>query len=156
MELILKGRQGKSVVVTNDAVRIEKHGLFGHREKTFPIRNISSVEVKQPGAMFAGFIQFSIAGGAALHSSFKMTGGAFDAAKDENSVVFVGDDNYQIARRIKAHIEEWARTPVQADPRYTTDSRAVADELRKLKALVDEGVLTIDEFASQKRRLLGE
>ncbi|MFF1692047.1 SHOCT domain-containing protein [Streptomyces sp. NPDC058257] len=33
--------------------------------------------------------------------------------------------------------------------------QSVADELGKLKALVEQGVLTQDEFDQQKKRLLG-
>ena len=70
--LELHGRQKKSVVVDKGIVKIVKGGsLFSSpREKTIPIKNITSVEIKKPGAFFAGFIQFSIAGGMARESSF--------------------------------------------------------------------------------------
>ena len=49
MELILEGKQGKTVHVAGDAIRIVKKGLFsGRNERTLLIRNISSVEVKKP------------------------------------------------------------------------------------------------------------
>jgi hypothetical protein len=90
MELVLKGTQGKTLTVASDTVRIEKRGLItGKREKIIAIRNIVSVEVKKSGG-FAGFIQFAIAGGHARDSSFSFSGGAFDAAQDENSVLFTG------------------------------------------------------------------
>lgn len=153
--LLLEGNQGKRVVVEGDVVRIEKDGLFtGRREKTLPIRNISSVEVKRPGA-FVGFIQFSIAGGRSLNSSYTMSGGAFDAVQDENSVVFSGSAKYQIALQIKAYVENWAATPKRDFEPPAYGSSSVADEIRKLKALVDDGLPTPKEFERQKRRLLG-
>jgi hypothetical protein len=36
------------------------------------------VEIKKPGSLIAGFIQFSIAGGAPKDSPFTNTGGAWD------------------------------------------------------------------------------
>lgn len=109
VNLVLHGNQGKTLFVAGGVVRIEKQGgmLTGKREKTIPIRNITSVEVKQPGA-FVGFIQFSIAGGRARDSSYTMTGGSFDAVQDENSVVFKGQEPYEMALKIKAYIENWS------------------------------------------------
>ncbi|MDR7161755.1 SHOCT domain-containing protein [Arthrobacter sp. BE255] len=46
-----------------------------------------------------------------------------------------------------------ALAPVPASPQL--DGRLVADELVKLVGLRDAGVLTDDEFAAQKARLLG-
>jgi hypothetical protein len=150
MDLVLKGLGRKTVSVTGDSVKIEKSGLLtSSREKTLPIRNISSVEVKRPG-FAAGFIQFSIAGGKSLDSSFKFTGGAHDAARDENSVVFSGEANYEIALRIKAYVESWSSTRASGNA-----STSDADEIRKLKALLDDGVLTQAEFDHKKRKLLG-
>ena len=45
---VIQGSQGKTIILEDKTVRIIKTGwLFAaKREKTFPIRNISSVEVK--------------------------------------------------------------------------------------------------------------
>jgi putative oligomerization/nucleic acid binding protein len=58
-------------------------------------------------------------------------------------------DAYDIALKIKLNVESWSPTdgPAAAAP--------VADEIRKLKALVDKGTLTPDEFLARKRQLLG-
>lgn len=113
MELILEGRQGKTAIVSGDVIRIVKQGFFsGRNERTLLIRNISSVEVKKPGG-FAGFIQFSIAGGAVRDRSRTLSGGAFDAVQDENSVVFNGDQKYQVAMQIKNYVESWSASPTR-------------------------------------------
>lgn len=152
MELTLKGKQGKTLIVAGDVVRIVKEGFFaGRNERTLPIRNISSVEVKKPGG-FTGFIQFSIAGGAVRDRSYTLTGGAFDAVQDENSVLFGGEKEYQLALSIKSYIESWSSVSSQAAPANAT---SVADEVRKLKSLLDEGLLSPEEFDQQKRKLLG-
>lgn len=157
--LALRCRQGKTVIVDGATIRIIKEGgLFAaKREKTFPIRNISSVEVKKPGLAFVGFIQFSIAGGAVRDSSFKWTGGAVDAVQDENSAVFRGTMEYQTALKIKEYVETFQDRLLAGSgtsPSARPSATSVADEIVKLKALMDQGVISPQEFEMQKRRLL--
>jgi hypothetical protein len=118
MNLLLKGRQGKTVSIEGNCVTITKKGwLFAsRREKTIPIRNISSVEIKKPG-LAVGFIQFSIAGGVARDRSLKMMGGAFDASKDENSVLFAKQEQYEAALKIRDAIHNWSPNDPASHPR---------------------------------------
>ncbi|MCX7422599.1 MAG: SHOCT domain-containing protein [Planctomycetia bacterium] len=148
--LQVHGRQGKTVSVDGATVRIIKEGgLFAsQREKAILIRNISSVEVKEPGG-FAGFIQFSIAGGVARNSSHTFSGGSFDAVGDENSVVFGDRDSYQTALKIKQYVETY-----QEKSSSSGSPTSAADEIVKLKALMDQGIITPEEFATKKRRLI--
>lgn len=153
MNLTLEGKQGKTVIVAGDSIRIQNKGMLtGMREKTLPIRNITSVEVKKPGG-FAGFLQFSVAGGAARDSSYMVSGGAIDAAKDENSILFTGKDKYETALKIKAHVEEWSAKQHSGSPSAAPTS--VSDEIRKLKALCDEGLITPEQFEAKKKQMLG-
>ena len=147
--LTLKGRQGKTVLIDGSTVNIVKKGwLFAsQRQKAIPIRNISSVEVKKPGAM-AGFIQFSIAGGVARDSSFKFTGGTLDALKDEHSVLFSSRASYKVALSIKEYVENYTEASLPSNV-------SVADEILKLKGLMDQGIVSPEEFEAKKRQLLG-
>jgi len=154
MSLVLHGGQGKTLFVSHDSIRIVQEHLNERRDKAILIRHITSVEVKKPGA-FDGFIQFSIAGGTPHDSSFTLTGGAFDAARDENSVTFGGMEAYDIALKIKVSIESWTPTGASAGRGHGEPPFSAADEIRKLKALLDEGVLTPEEFAAKKTQLLG-
>lgn len=151
--LTLNGRQKKTVIVEGSTVKLIKKGsLFSSkRQKAIPIRNITSVEVKKPGAVAVGFIQFSIAGGAVRDSSFKVTGGAFDAAQDENSVLFADKKSYEIAQQIKEYIESYTEAPAPA----AGAEFSAADEIVKLKSLMDQGVINTEEFEAKKRQLLG-
>lgn len=159
MQLELRGNGGMTLVVSDDVIRIEKKGLLGgkKREKAFPIRNISSVEVKKP-AFWPGFIQLSIAGGHARNSSFSLTGGWYAAQQDENSVCFAGKDRYAEALEVKSYIEEWStrheQQSVTSHP-ASMEPVSVADEILKLKSLANDGILTAEEFEAQKKELLG-
>lgn len=153
MSLVLHGGQGKTLFVSRDSIRIVQEHVGERRDKAILIRHITSVEVKKPGA-FDGFIQFSIAGGTPHDSSRTLTGGAFDAARDENSVIFGGMDEYDTALKIKVHIESWSPESVQEAGIHARPGFSAADEIRKLKALADEGVLTAEEFAVKKQQLI--
>lgn len=129
---ILHGTQGKTLEVVGASIQIRKAKRFfaAAREKSIPIRNITSVEVKKPGRLVVGYIQFSIAGGLARNSSYTFTGGAFDAVQDENSVIFVGDSDYQTALRIKDYIENFVDPSSHHtfDPKCVRFSVTVSDE----------------------------
>lgn len=148
---VLKALQGKTVTVTEDSIRIEKDGGFFavQRDKTIPIRHITSVEVKKPSSV-VGFIQFSVAGGKTYNSSFTVTGGAFDAVADENAATFLSNECYNIALDIKRHVETWSQP---GDGK--TNAPSAADELVKYADLLDRGLLTREEFDEKKKQLLG-
>ena len=107
MSLVLHGGQGKTLFVSRDSIRIVQEQLPERRDKTILIRSITAVEVKKPGA-FDGYIQFSFAGGTPRESANTFTGGAFDAARDENSVTFSGMAEYDIGLKIKVSVESWS------------------------------------------------
>jgi len=104
--LMINVTQGKTVKVDGRVVIISKKGwaLSSGREKTIPISQITSVEIKKPGLIWNGFIQFSVAGGKARDSSFTVSGGTRRAASDENSVVFYGKEAYRVALQIREYI----------------------------------------------------
>ena len=150
MSLVLHGGQGKSLFVSRDSIRIVQEHLDERRDKAILLRHVTAVEVKKPGA-FDGFIQFSFAGGTPHDRSPSLTGGAFDAARDENSVTFKDMDAYDIALKIKVHVEAWTPAAHGASEPYASP----ADEIRALKALLDDGAITPEEFAVKKKQLLG-
>lgn len=154
-EFILESHTNKTLKVRGGAIVIvKKQGILSQqREKTLPISNITSVEVKKPGTL-SGYIQFSIAGGQALNSSYTLTGGAWDAASDENSVLFSGAENYQIALNIKHYVESYS-PPAGDQQRVPNSSNSAADEIRKYKELLDDGIISEQEFESKKKQLLG-
>lgn len=144
MTLVLHGGHGKSVFVTRDSVRLVQEHQAERHDKGLPIRHIAAVDVKKPGA-FDGYIHFSIAGGRPHGSASGLTGGAFDAARDDNAVTFSSLEDYDVALKIKLLVESWQPYP----------AGSAADEVARLKALVDNGTLTADEFTAAKRRALG-
>ena len=138
MSLVLHGGQGRSLFVSRDSIRIVEEHLADRHDTGIPIRNIAAVEVKKPGAS-DGFIRFSIAGGKA----------------HDHAVTFRGSDEYDVALKVKLYIESWPPHEGHAASDRGQPPLSGADEIRKLKALLDDGILTSEEFAAKKKLLLG-
>lgn len=91
-----------------------------------------------------GYIQITLPGG------FESKKGLIDATQDENTVMFVKKDN-ELVNRIKSKIEE-----LLAQQRaYKINQLSPADEIKKYKELLDDGIITQEEFEKKKKQLLG-
>ncbi|RGU91289.1 hypothetical protein DWW31_14170 [Clostridium sp. AF15-17LB] len=122
-------------------------GMVG--EKVIPFRNITAIQLKSPGALTSGYIQF-------VQFGSESKGGLSNAIKDENSIVFTKGDEEKCMLELKAFIEY----KIYAGENSST-KKSVAkvdinyDALKQLKELLDDGIITDDEFRDKKRQLLG-
>jgi len=114
-------------------------GLKG--EKDIQLAAISSIQFKNAGRLTSGYIQFAFMGGQ------ESKAGLLLAAADENTVMF---------RRSQQPAFEALREAVQLRlaPSENTGG-SVADEIEKLAALRERGILTEDEFQAKKAQMLG-
>lgn len=118
---------------------INKGGSKG--EKSIPIKSITAIQFKEPG-FTTGYIQFAYSG------SSETKGGSLSAVKDENSITFIKKELAQ-AKELVELIESYRHS--EKTPSSTTSP---ADELKKYKELLDEGILTQEEFDAKKKQLL--
>jgi len=152
MELFkLKGVNGqltiyedKVVIERKGALGLMNHGLAG--AKTIPMHSIHSIQFKEGNNLTNGFIQFGILGGN------ESKGGVFNATKDENTVMIKKSQN-AVVHQIKEYIEE--RIIQNSKPANTIQQVSAADEILKLKSLLDAGIITQEEFDAKKNQLLG-
>jgi hypothetical protein len=143
-----------SVTLDEDRIRIRHKGFANfltagaHGEISILLSNISAVQFKSAGFM-AGFIQFSIVG---LNTK---PGGVFEATKDVNAVLFSKEQEpqFEVLRNV---VEERLTSLRSASKAQSTPAPAIsiADELLKLAALKEKGILSEGEFAAQKDALL--
>lgn len=147
---IYKGVGGQ-IELSDTAVTIKRKGFLGFvtqglkGEKRIPFASIGAVQFKKAG-ITSGYIQFSIVGGN------EARGGVFDAAKDENTVMFTMKQQAEFAE-----LRDLVDTRIAASRAPTViqqSAASVADELTKLAALRDQGVLSEEEFNGQKAVLL--
>ncbi|WP_214687149.1 SHOCT domain-containing protein [Exiguobacterium sp. s163] len=137
-----------TVTIENGFIKISRRGLMnrinnGGGDKNIRINSLSGVQVKKPG-LTTGYIQF-------IFSGSKDSTGVMDAVKDENTVIF-NKPEYDQALELRDYVEELMNQPSTNQTAATTIS--IADELLKLKQLLDAGVLSQEEFDTQKAKLL--
>lgn len=145
----LKG--GKAIVkIDSDVITISRPGMMSKMtmgfkgDKTIPIKNITSVQVKFSG--FArGYIQFTIAGEVAKKAGI-------DGQLDENIIYFDGKKYNEGASAIKDYIEKYNSNNSNQNIVLKEDDKY--DKLAKLKKLLDDDVISKEEFESEKKKIL--
>lgn len=143
---------GGQVVLDKDWVTINRGGVAaklirGSGDKRIPYTSISAVDIKEPGAA-NGYLTFSILGGASPPKGIQV------AQKDENSVVFSRNhvaEFMAVKQLVEQRILEAASRSPQGSAAPQVD---VADQLAKMAALRDQGIISEEEFAAQKAKLL--
>lgn len=150
-----KGNNG--ILFADDfKITIKREGLNARLlnlrgQKEIYIKDISSIQFKKPGMISNGFIQFSFAG------SNEKSGGTFNAATDENSVVFTAKQ-LQNFEKIKDFIDRRRNELLNQVSNPLNASKHEKDiyaEIEKLADLRNKGIVTIEEFEMKKRQLLG-
>jgi len=87
--------------VFDDKVLITPKGILGFMNKglkgtkTIPFTSISAIQFREAGAIFSGFLQFTIPGGN------ESKGGLVAAAGDENTFMFAKRENNELATKMK-------------------------------------------------------
>jgi hypothetical protein len=139
----VKGSNGQVVCFDGQFVTITRKGFIA-REKRLPISQIAAVQWKPAGWAWNGFIQFTVPGGNKQ---------ATRAAKDENSVMFTKKQMPEF-ERLRAAIDE-AIVRQHAPQAAGSSEGSITDELTKLAALRDQGVITDADFEAGKAKVLG-
>lgn len=149
MSNAVKGNNGQ-IELRDDCIVITRKGILGvlsqglKGEKRIPYTSISAVQFKPAGLMFAGYIQFTIIGGN------EARGGVFNATSDENTVMFNDTKSFaQLRDEVESRVAK-AKLP-QFAPAPAVD---LADQIAKLGGLLEKGLITRDEFDTQKAKLL--
>ena len=170
---VCEGKGGDIVELNNGRVTIRRpHGfrallspLHGRGDKDIPVSSITAVQLKPVGWATSGYIQFAYPG------SMENRGGVLDAAKDENTVMFTKEQQprfVELKNRIldaqNAGNNAAAPVPTKAQAGRSTGRRNLrnaaapvptkAQEIRELSKLLEDGIISEEEFASAKRRLL--
>lgn len=134
---------GQTVWIEDEAVIIKYsmlyYGFLG--QKHVPVDNIKTVTWREPGAVLAGFLEFSILGETPPSPM------ASPNVQHQNRFIYDQRD-IQRWRTLKQWIES------RIAKRGNAGSASVADELSKLADLLREGLLTREEFEAQKAKLL--
>lgn len=153
MEFVAKGVSGY-LKVTPTKVILEHTGflnaLSGKKGvKEIPIKSITSIQFKKPG-FTNGYIEFSFSGGKETKGK-----GTFGAVENENAMVFTSKHLKDFIKA-KELIDKY-RAELEAAPakEQTASTKSLADQIRELAKLKEEGIISEDEFETAKKKLLG-
>lgn len=156
--LEVKGHNG-TVVWDGDFVTIKRTGFLarasvGKGEKRIPLGSITAVQWKPAGGVMNGFIQFTLGGGNESRSRFGAQ--TTDAAKDENSVIFVKKQmpGFEALRTtIETAIADRGRPAAPTAPAVAAPPDHLA-QLKQLAEIRDAGVVSDAEFEAKKAEIL--
>lgn len=123
-------------------------GLAGERKLFY--KDISSVQFKESTKLLSGFIEFYVIG-----VNAKQGGGLFAGTNNENRFTFY---NKSLSEMQKAY--EYIHNKINNQKEETKTSAQPAEidsftEIKKYKQLLDEGIITEEEFNAKKKQLLG-
>ncbi|MBK3563211.1 MULTISPECIES: DUF4429 domain-containing protein [unclassified Streptomyces] len=153
----VKGQSGQ-IQFDGQYITITRKGFLarttvGKGEKRLHISQVSAVQWKPAGPFMNGFIQFTVPGGNERRSAFGSQ--TTSAAQDENSVVFTKKQQPEFEKLRAALDAAIAAQHAPQAPAAAAPS-SLADELGKLAALRQQGILSEAEFEQQKARLLAQ
>lgn len=135
------------LVITQEGVRgFISRGLSG--EKVILFSDITSVQYKRCGVM-AGFMELTFPG------SNDRPGGAGAGTHNENRFTFSSLKPAELNRQMDK-VYEFVESKIKAKNKTQPPRGGKADELIKLKNLLDAGALTQAEFNLEKQKILAK
>lgn len=148
---LLKVYEDKIIISRNTIGGFISQSLKG--DKTFFFDDLTSVEYKKPSIWANGYIKFITAGTQETNQSIGVLGNTtMDASKDPNTLILrafnkeIPNKSEEIYLYILQKISESKKIKVYSDSK--------ADEILKFKKLLDEGIITQEEFKKKKQELL--
>ena len=145
---------GKYVITVDDyGVSIQQKGLLNAMAvgitgtKQLPFASMTAVQFK-PAGMLSGYIQFTLLGGN------EAKGGVFQAAGDENTIMFTKKEQDE-ANRLKELVEGKIREAQMSKSAPIQNMKSPAEQILEFKKLLDMGVISQEEFDLKKAQLLG-
>ncbi|MCM1505729.1 MAG: SHOCT domain-containing protein [Ruminococcus flavefaciens] len=148
----LTNNVGSTLTVLDDCVKLQHKGNYASivlgipkGEKTLFYDDFTSVEFKSIKFLSSGYIQFNVPG----HKQSK------DPSTDEYSFLINEKSIEPKARMLYDKILENKKKAKSSGNMTIVNQVSSADEILKLKQLLDAGVLTQEEFDAKKKQLLG-
>lgn len=146
--------QNGQLAFDGSIITITRKGFFGtvghgRNTKTLPLRSVSAVQFKPANALLNGYVSFSISG----ESGRSRAGnGRTDATTDENAVIIMKKHMPAMQAFVDA-VQAAITAPASVDAVPSLDPM---EQLGKLAALRDAGVVTAEEFDAKKAELLSK
>ena len=145
---------GADLEVYEDKIVIKRKGLLSaatmRADKTIFIKSIGSINLKSPGFIGGGILDF---GTGNSNETINIIGSGLLTQFGDNSFVYFKKSHPEVLKA-KEYIEKRMAELKSATPAVQVQQLSPADELRKFKQLLDDGIITQSEFDEKKKQLL--
>lgn len=122
-------------------------------DKTFFYSDLTGVEYRKPTIMANGYIKFIASGTQETnHSIGKLGMTTADAAKDPNALILRAF-NKEVPKKSE-EIYNYILEKIHEYKEKGTNNISNADEIMKFKQLLDQGIISQEEFDKKKQELL--
>ena len=144
----LRKPQKATITITDDYISIHKHGYINKLkgENRIPFSSIASLQYRKSNKLSAtGMLRFTITGNSSPVASLA----------DDNTIMFSYKEN-ELFEKMRDFIQSQIQiisSPSAEKTSSTPDFDPVA-EIRRYKELMDEGIITSEEFEAKKQQLL--
>ena len=147
-----------TITVYNDKVVVSRKGLFAFAsqgaagDRIYYYKDLKTVEYKKPG-MINGYIKFIIEGTNDINASVNLFSSKKESLQDPNTVILrafnskVPMESEKIYNFIMERISQTKNIGTQSN-------LSAADEIKKFKELLDNKIITQEEFDKKKNELL--
>lgn len=148
---ILKVYEDKVVISRNTFGGFISQSLKGDR--TFFYSDLTGIEYRKPTIMGNGYIKFISAGTQETNQGIGKLGmTTANAIKDPNTLILKAF-NKEIPKKSE-EIYNYILEKIHKEKASNTNSISNADEIMKFKQLLDQGIISQEEFEKKKQELL--
>ena len=148
------------LIVYDDRVVISRKTGFGFMlqglkgDKTFFYKDLSSIEYKKPSVFANGYIKFIVAGTNETKQNIGFLGSTtLEASKDPNTLILRAF-NKEVPKKSEEIYNFIIKRISECKESNFSNNISSADEIMKFKKLLDEGIITQEEFEKKKQELL--
>lgn len=150
---LLKVYEDKVVISRNTAMGFIAQGLKG--DKTFFYSELSSVEYKKPSVFANGYIKFITSGTQETAQNIGFFGNTTKEAINDPNTLILRSFNKEIPKKSE-ELYHYILQKIGEYKNYNIKSTNIssADEILKFKQLLDQGIISQEEFERKKQELL--
>ncbi|MCI8346244.1 MAG: hypothetical protein HFJ42_10020 [Clostridia bacterium] len=150
---LLKVYEDKVVISRKTAMAFVSQGLKG--DKTFFYSDLSSVEYKKPSLVANGYIKFITAGTRETKQNIGILGTTTKKALEDDNTLILRAFNKEVPKKSEELYEYiLSRMSELKNKTVITSNISKAEEIMKFKELLDQGIITQEEFEKKKQDLL--
>ena len=144
-----------NLYIYEDRIVIEGKGFNkGIGEKTIPITSVSAVQLVPSTLLINGCISFNVLGESA--STRAGIGSSYYTRASENTIIVKSRKDDAILKKIKQFVEKTKYELTSAKSTTVIQQMtSQADELKSFKELLDQGIISQEEFDAKKKQILG-